>query len=50
VFTFRDPRPFFADMGFAVRNAARRVAVLWRRPDGDQRDRPAAAPDCRGPS
>jgi predicted ATP-grasp superfamily ATP-dependent carboligase len=50
VFTFRDPRPFFADMGFAVRNAGRRVAALWHPSDGDQPHRPAAAPDGPGPS
>lgn len=50
VFTFRDPRPFFADMGFAIRNAVRRVMVLWRRSDGDHHNQPAAAPDGCGPS
>jgi predicted ATP-grasp superfamily ATP-dependent carboligase len=35
VFTLRDPRPFFADLAFVMRNAVRRLAVLWRRSDGD---------------
>ena len=48
VFTFRDPRPFFADMGFAIRNAVRRIAVLWRRSDRGHHNRPAAAPDGCG--
>ena len=50
VFTFRDPRPFFADMGFVIRNAVRRIAARWRRSGVDQHARPAAAPDGRGPS
>ncbi len=50
VFTFRDPRPFFADMCFAVRNAIRRIAMLWRGSDGGQRNQPAAAPDGSEPS
>jgi predicted ATP-grasp superfamily ATP-dependent carboligase len=48
VFTFSDPRPFFTDMGFAIRNAARRIAMLWRRSDGDHHNRPAPAPDNFG--
>ena len=50
VFTFRDPRPFFADIGFAVRNAVCRISALCRRSDGGQHNRPAAAPDGCGPS
>ena len=34
VFTFHDPGPFFADMSFVIRNAVRRIALLWRRSDG----------------
>jgi predicted ATP-grasp superfamily ATP-dependent carboligase len=50
VFTFRDPRPFFADIGFAIRNAVRRIVMLWRRSDGGQHDRPAEAPEGSRPS
>ena len=39
VFTFRDPRPFFADMAFVIRNAVRRIGVLRRRSGGDHHNR-----------
>src|SRR5271169_2450074 len=48
VFTFRDPRPFFADMGFAIRNAGRRIAALWHRSNGGRHNHPAPAPDRCG--
>jgi len=48
VFTFRDPRPFFADMAFVIRNAVCRVALLWHRSDTDHHNHPAPAPDRCG--
>src|SRR5271168_4023396 len=48
VFTFSDPRPFFADIGFVIRNAVRRFVVPWRRSGGDHHNHPAPAPDRCG--